>query len=86
MVTPFCSRALYTEVSQMNSLIAETLSQNQISLICHRQLSYMAIFVKLLPILTKIAMATPVRPLQSEMSSLDWPTHKNLTTKTKLCQ
>jgi len=90
MVTPLCYRTLYTEVSQMNLLINETLSQNQtlyryVHYVADNR-SYIAIFARLLPILTKIAMATSVRPLQSEMSSLDWPTHKNHTTEPKDCQ
>jgi len=73
MVTPLCP--LCMEVSQINSLIAETLSQNQI---LHGYVAYTwsydhfcEIFAYLRQNL--VAMATSLRPLQSGMSSLiDW--------------
>jgi len=76
MVTPLCS--LCTGVSQTNSTIAQTLSQNQSSAWIR------CIQLKLWPILwflayfgqNLVAMTTSLRPLQSEMSSLDWSTTK----------
>jgi len=54
MVTPLCP--LWTGLSKMNSLMAQSLSQN-----------YFCDFGQNL-----VAMATSLRPLQSEMSSLKW--------------
>jgi len=46
----------------------------------------MAIFVIFLAYFSQklVAMATSLRPLQSEMSSLDWPTPKTITLKPKI--
>ena len=71
MVTFLCP--LCTRVSHMNSPIAQTLSQNQ-------TLHGNVLQLKLWPFCdifayfgkTLVAMATSLRPLQSEMSSLDW--------------
>ena len=72
-----CLCPLCTGVSQMNSPIAQTLSQNQ-------TLHGNVIQLKLWPFCdifayfgqNVVAMATSLRPLQSEMSSLDWSTTK----------
>jgi len=78
MVTPLCP--LCTGVSQMNSRIAQTLSQNQT---LHGYVAYNRSYGNFCDILAYfdqnlVAMATSLRPLQSEMTSLDW-----LTTKTQ---
>jgi len=78
MVMPFCP--LCMGVSQMNSLIAYTLSQNQT---LHGYVAYNWSYGHFCEIFAYfghfylVAMATSLRPLQSEMSSFDW-----LTTKT----
>ena len=76
MVTPLWP--LCTEVSQMNSLIPQTLSQNQTLHACVAYnwsyghfCNFLAYFGQNL-----VAMATSLRIFQSEMSSLDWPTTK----------
>jgi len=63
----------------MNSLIAESLPQNQTLHDMLHITEVMAIFVRFFAYFGQIlvAMATSLRPLQSEMSSSDW-----LTTKT----
>jgi len=76
MVTPLCP--LCTGVSKMNSPIAHSPSQNQT---LHGYVAYnwsyghfsdfFAYFCQNL-----VAMATSLRPLQTEMSCLDWPTTK----------
>jgi len=52
---------VYTGVSQMNSLISETLSQNQICIYMSHIIEVMTIFVTFLPILAKIWL--PWQPL-----------------------
>jgi len=76
MVTRFCP--LCMGVSQMNFPIAQTLSQNQIlhecdayNWSCGHFCDISAYFGQ-----TLVAVATSLRPLQSQMSSLDWPTTK----------
>jgi len=76
MVTPLCP--LCTGVSQMNSPMAQTLCQNQT---LHGYVAYnwsyghfCDFFGLFWPNL--VAMATSLKPLQSEMSSLDWSTTK----------
>jgi len=71
MVTPLCP--LCMEESQMNSLISQTLSQNQICMDMLHTTEIMAIFVIFLAYFGQnlVAMATSLTPLQSEMSSLD---------------
>jgi len=76
MVTALCP--LCTGVSQVNSLIVQTLSQNQTLHWCvaynwsyGRFCDFLAYFAQNL-----VAMATSLRPLQSEMFSLDWSTTK----------
>jgi len=76
MVTRFCP--LCIGVSQMNFPIAQTLSQNQIlhecdayNWSCGHFCDISAYFGQQL-----VAVATSLRPLQSQMSSLDWPTTK----------
>jgi len=61
------------EESQMNSLISQTLSQNQICMDMLHTTEIMAIFVIFLAYFGQnlVAMATSLTPLQSEMSSLD---------------
>jgi len=76
MVTPLCP--LCTGVSQMNSSTAQALSQNQI---LHRYVGYNWSYGHFCDFLdyfgeNLVAMATSLRPLQSEMSSLDWSTTK----------
>ena len=76
MVTPLCS--LCTWVSQMNSPMAQTLSQNQT---LHGYVAYYWSYDHFCDFLAYfgqnlVAMATPLRPLQSEMSSSDWSTTK----------
>jgi len=78
MVTPLCP--FCTGVSQMNSPMAQTLSQNQT---LHGYVAYnwryghfcdfLAYFGQNL-----VAMATSLRPLQSQMSSSDWSTPKTI--------
>jgi len=69
---------LCTGVSWMNSPIAQTLSENQTMHWCVAYnwsyghfCNFLAYFGQNL-----VAMATPLRPLQAEMSSLDWSTTK----------
>jgi len=80
MVTPLCP--LCTEVSQMNSLMAQTPSQNKT---LHGYVAYnwryghfCNIFAHFGQTLVAMAtsMKTSLRPLQSEVSSFDWPTTK----------
>jgi len=71
MVTPLCP--LCTGVSQMNSPIAQPLFQKQT---LHRCVAYRCSYGHFCDILVYfgqnlIAMATSLRPLQSEMSFLD---------------
>jgi len=77
MVTSLCT--LCMKVSQRNSLIAQTLSQNQTLhgyVIYNWSYCHFDIFAYFGQNL--LAMATFLKPLQSEMSSssLDWPTTK----------
>ena len=74
MVTLLCP--LCKVVSQMNSPMAQTLSQNQtlhgyVAYNCGHFCDFLAYFGQNL-----VAVATPLRPLQSEMFSLDWSTTK----------
>jgi len=76
VVTPLCP--LCTGVSQMNSSMAQTLSQNQTLHGCVTYnwsyghfCDFLAYFGQNL-----VAMALSLRPLHSEMSSLDWSTTK----------
>jgi len=76
MVTPLCP--LCTGVSKMNSLVAQTLSQNQtlygyVAYNCSygHFCDFLAYFGQNL-----VAMATLLKPLHSEMSSSDWSTMK----------
>ena len=57
----------------MNSLISQTLSQNQICMDMLHTTEIMAIFVIFLAYFGQnlVAMATSLTPLESEMSSLD---------------
>jgi len=78
MVTPFCP--VCTGVSQMNSPIPDStnpISKPNSAWICYTQLKlwklcdFLAYFGQNL-----VVMATSLRPLQSEVSSLDWSTTK----------
>ena len=77
IVMRFCP--LCTGVSQMNSTIAKTLSQNQTLYECDAYKWSCSHFCEIFAYFGKklVAMATCIRPLQSEMvPSLDWPTTK----------
>ena len=85
-VTPLCP--LCTGVSQMNSPIAQTLSQNQTLHGCVAYnwsyghfCDFLAYFGQNL-----VAMATPLRASQSQMASSDWPTPKTIPWNQKFCQ
>jgi len=72
MVTSLCPWC--TAVSKMNSPMAQTLSQNQT---LHGYVAYNCSYSHFCDFLAYfglnlVAMATPLRPLQSEMSSSDW--------------
>ena len=78
MVTPLCP--LCTGVSQINSPIAQILSQNQT---LHGYVAYNWSYGNFCDILAYfdqnlVAMATSLRPLQSEMSFLDLSTPKTI--------
>ena len=74
MVTPLCP--LCTVVSEVNSLIARTLSQTKHCVDVLHTTEVMAIFCDFLAYFGQnlVAVATSLRPLQSEMFSLDWTT------------
>ena len=76
MVMPLCP--LCTRVSQMNSLIAQTYLKTKLCMDMLHTTEVMAIFVIFFAYFGQnlVAMATPLTPLQSEMSSLDWSTTK----------
>jgi len=76
MVMRFCP--LCTGVSQMNSTIAQTLSLNQTLYECDAYNWSCSHFCDIFAYFGRklVAMATSLRHLQSEMSSLDWPTTK----------
>jgi len=77
MVTPLCP--LCTAVSQVNSLIAQTLCQTKLCMdVTHilKLWPFSDIFANFGQHL--VAMVTSLWPLQSEMCSLDWPTMKPL--------
>ena len=78
MVTPLCP--LCRGVSEMNSAIAQTLSQNQT---LHWCIAYNWSYGNFCDIFAYfgqnlVAIATSLRPLQSEMSYLDWSTPKTI--------
>jgi len=75
MVTPLCS--LCTGVSQMNSLMVYPIAKPNSAWICCIQLKLWA-FCDIFAYFGQnlVAMATSLRPLQSEMSSLDCSTTK----------
>jgi len=60
-------------------MIAQTMSQTKLCMDMLHITEVVAIFVIFLHILAKkmVGMGTSLRPLQSEMSSLDWPITKN---------
>jgi len=62
----------------MNFLIAETLSQTKLCIVMSHRTEVMAIFVRFFAYFGQnlVAMATSLRPLQSEISCLDWLTLK----------
>jgi len=69
----------------MNSPITQTLSQNQtLHLYVAYNLSYGQFYFLAYFGQNLVAMATSLRPLQSEMSSLDWPTPKTIPRTTKI--
>jgi len=76
MVTPLYP--LCTGMSQMNSLIVQPYPKTKLCIDVLHTTELMAIFVIFLHILAKnlVAMAISLKPLQSEMSSLDWSTTK----------
>ena len=78
MVTPVCP--LCTAVSQMNSPMAQTYLNTKLCMDVSLTTEVMAIFVIFLPYFGQnlVAMATSLRLLQSEMSSLDWSTLKTI--------
>ena len=75
VVMPLC--LLCKGVSQINSLMAQTLSQNKALHGCvayNWSYGYFSDFCLFWP--TLVVMATSLRLLQSEISSLDWSTRK----------
>jgi len=69
MVMPLCP--VSTGVSEMNSPIAQSLSQNQTLHWYVAYIDFLSYFGQ-----NVVAMATSLRPLQSQMLSLDWLTTK----------
>ena len=76
MVTPICP--LCTGESQMNSPIDKPNLKTKLCMDMLHTTEVMAIFVIFFAYFGQnlVAMATSLRPLQSEMSSLDWSTTK----------
>ena len=74
MVTPLC--LLCTGVSQVNSLIVQPYPKTKLCIDMLHTAEVMVIFVIFCLFeyfgQNIVAMATSLRPLQSEMSSLDW--------------
>jgi len=60
----------------MNSPMAQTLSQNQTKLCMDMSFTTEIMVIFVIFGQNLVAMATSFRPLQSEMSSLDWSTTK----------